>query len=84
MYFKATILFSLAASALALPATVEKRAVLAATTYANFQVSSGVAGNALAEVQAKFPVRVHISQNTNPLPSPNLFYFLADTIPDPG
>lgn len=61
MYFKATILFSLAASALALPApsqgAVEKRAaVLKASNYADFQVSSGVAGNALAEVQAKFPV----------------------------
>lgn len=68
MYFKATILFSLAASALALPAAVEKRAVLASTSYANFQVSSGVAGNALAEVQAKFPVRLHTSHNTNPSP----------------
>lgn len=64
MYFKATILFSLAASALALPAPptevgiLEKRAaaVLKTQTYANFQVSDGVAGNALAEVQAKFPV----------------------------
>ena len=30
--------------------------VLTATTYANFQISDGVAGNALDEVNAKFPV----------------------------
>lgn len=71
MYFKATILLSLAASALALPLAApavdtnlpvysppkEKRAaVLKASNYADFQVSDGVGGNALAEVQAKFPV----------------------------
>lgn len=60
MYFKAAILFSLAASAIALPTSVDapkKRAgVLTTQNYADFQVSDGVAGNALAEVQAKFPV----------------------------
>lgn len=60
MQFKATILFSLATSALALPTTgtQHKRAgVLTTQDYSQFQVSDGVAGNALAEVQAKFPVR---------------------------
>lgn len=60
MYFKATVLFSLAASAVALPFgqpnTQKRAAVLKASNYADFQVSDGVAGNALAEVQAKFPV----------------------------
>lgn len=56
MYFKATILFSLAVSALALPSTHKRAAVLTKRAYADFQVSDGVAGNALAEVQAKFPV----------------------------
>ncbi|KAF3769051.1 hypothetical protein M406DRAFT_45214 [Cryphonectria parasitica EP155] len=54
MYFKATVLFSLAASALALPASqgkAQKRAgVLTASNYADFQVSDGVGGNALAEI----------------------------------
>lgn len=60
MYFKATILFSLIASAIAMPTPAdapEKRAgVLSVQDYADFQVSDGTAGNALAEVQAKFPV----------------------------
>jgi hypothetical protein len=33
-----------------------KRGVLTVQDYADFQVSSGVAGDALAEVNAKFPV----------------------------
>lgn len=61
MYVKAAVLFSLAASAIALPTAQDapkKRAgVLSVQNYADFQVSDGVAGNALAEVQAKFPVR---------------------------
>lgn len=60
MQFKATLLFSLVTSALALPTatTQQKRAgVLTAQDYADFQISDGVAGDALAEVQAKFPVR---------------------------
>ncbi|OIW35051.1 hypothetical protein CONLIGDRAFT_39607 [Coniochaeta ligniaria NRRL 30616] len=77
MFFKATILFSLAVSALALPATLDTRktktttaaaaaaatgtagtaaSVLTVQDYADFQVSDGVAGNALAEVNAKFPI----------------------------
>ncbi|CAN8098996.1 unnamed protein product [Discula destructiva] len=58
MLFKATILFSLAVSALALPST-EKRAaagVLTTRPYADFQISDGVGGDALAAVQAKFPI----------------------------
>lgn len=60
MYIKAAVLF-LAASALALPtaqdaAPHKRAAVLTKQSYAQFQVSDGVAGNALAEVQAKFPV----------------------------
>ena len=70
MLFKSTLLFSLAVSALALPASLDERKtkaaagvagatadVLTVQDYADFQVSDGVAGNALAEVQAKFPVR---------------------------
>ncbi len=61
MYFKSAVLFSLITSALALPTTVEtqpvvKRGILSVQDYADFQVSSGVAGNALAEVKANFPV----------------------------
>ncbi|KAB5536560.1 hypothetical protein GE09DRAFT_331285 [Coniochaeta sp. 2T2.1] len=72
MLFKSTLLFSLAASALALPASLDERKTKAAAAsgtgtgtaadvltvqdYADFQVSDGVAGNALAEVQAKFPI----------------------------
>jgi len=66
MLFKASLIFSLAVSALALPSAIDTRKTKAAATaasvltvqdYADFQVSDGVAGNALAEVQAKFPVR---------------------------
>lgn len=56
MYFKATLLFSLAVSALAVPTTEKRAGVLTKQAYADFQISDGVAGNALAEVQAKFPV----------------------------
>ncbi|KAF8848275.1 hypothetical protein BDZ45DRAFT_681327 [Acephala macrosclerotiorum] len=52
-----TILLSLASTSLSAP--VDKRAaagVLTVQTYDEFSVSSGVAGNALAEVNAKFPV----------------------------
>jgi hypothetical protein len=65
MYFKAAVLFSLLASSIALPMgngdRKVKRGVLTVQDYADFQVSSGVAGDALAEVNAKFPV-------CNPLP----------------
>lgn len=55
MFFKATIILSLALSALALP-TQKRAGVLTQQAYADFQISDGVAGDALAEVQAKFPV----------------------------
>src|SRR3569833_583003 len=60
-YTKTAINLSLAASALALPvpgdSPQQKRAgVLKATSYADLQVSDGVAGKALDEVKAKFPV----------------------------
>jgi hypothetical protein len=56
MYFtKAAIFLALATSSIAAP--LEKRAdVLAVQQYAQFQVSDGVSGNALAEVKQKFPV----------------------------
>ncbi|KAK3335500.1 hypothetical protein B0T19DRAFT_10137 [Cercophora scortea] len=60
MFFKAAFLFSLVASSIAAPAgsdtRLSKRAVLSVQNYSQFQVSSGVGGNALAEVQAKFPI----------------------------
>lgn len=68
MLFRTTALLSLAASAFAAPATVNTRetraaagvgtavSVLKVQNYSDFQVSDGVAGNALAEVKAKFPV----------------------------
>jgi len=48
-----TLFLSLTASALSAP--IERRA-LKTQTYNQFQVSDGIAGNALAEVDAKFPV----------------------------
>lgn len=61
MRFSASIVLSgLLASAFAAPIANEKRA-LTATSYADFQVSDGVAGNALAEVQAKFPLPSDLS-----------------------
>ncbi|AEO53480.1 hypothetical protein MYCTH_2294851 [Thermothelomyces thermophilus ATCC 42464] len=60
MYFKAAVLFSLLASSFALPTgsvdRTVKRGVLSVQDYSEFQVSDGVAGNALAEVNAKFPI----------------------------
>jgi hypothetical protein len=61
MRFSASIVLSgLLATAFAAPIANEKRA-LTATSYADFQVSDGVAGNALAEVQAKFPLPADLS-----------------------
>lgn len=77
MYFKTAFLFSMVASAMAMPTgnqQMTKRAsVLTAQDYSQFQVSNGVGGNALAEVQAKFPVSMEITQtiaypNTPPNP----------------
>jgi hypothetical protein len=59
MYFKAAVVFSLICSAVAAPAAAgvgTSKSVLTSRKYADFQVSDGVAGNALAEVNAKFPV----------------------------
>ena len=58
------VLLSLSVASLAAPVDTGKRAtaigtsasVLTAGSYSDFQVSDGVAGNALAEVNAKFPV----------------------------
>lgn len=59
------VLLSLAASSLAAPAAEpNKRAaasVLKVQTYNAFSVSAGVAGNALAEVNAKFPVSHYLT-----------------------
>ncbi len=58
MYFsKAAVLFGIIALSAAGPIAHKKRAdVLTTKSYADFQVSDGVAGNALAEVNANFPV----------------------------
>ncbi|SPQ18159.1 9d797eeb-4aa2-4bf2-87c4-a7afad22ca17 [Thermothielavioides terrestris] len=60
MYLKGALLFSLLASSLAAPTAngdrKVKRGVLTVQDYSEFQVSDGVAGNALAEVNAKFPI----------------------------
>ncbi|KAI1862261.1 uncharacterized protein JN550_010268 [Neoarthrinium moseri] len=58
MYFtKIAVVLSLAASALAAPTAspMQKRA-LTQKKYADFQISDGIAGNALAEAQAAFPI----------------------------
>ena len=75
MYLKAAVLFSLLASSFALPTTDAsrkvKRGVLTVQDYSQFQVSSGKAGNALAEVNAKFPVCIqHNSTSLAPTANP--------------
>ena len=58
MYFKTAVMFSLLASSFALPMATSrpaKRAVLSVQNYSEFQVSDGVAGNALAEVAGQVP-----------------------------
>ena len=60
-FFTALSLLGLAALAssapVANPLSLNKRAgVLTEQSYADFQVSDGVSGNAFAEVNAKFPV----------------------------
>lgn len=61
MRFSAAVILSglLATSALAAPVMPHKKraGVLTKQTYAQFQISDGVAGNAQAEVLKKFPVR---------------------------
>ena len=49
-------LLALAASTLSLPTGEVQKRALTVRPYADFQISSGTAGNALAEAQAKFPV----------------------------
>lgn len=57
MHLPKLALFALLTPALSLCTPVQKRADLLQTqSYADFQVSDGVAGNALAEVAANFPV----------------------------
>ncbi|KAJ4421095.1 hypothetical protein N0V85_000318 [Neurospora sp. IMI 360204] len=60
MQFKLAFVFTLLTSVLAAPCEVDTRSLgkraLSAQSYSQFQVSSGVGGNALAEVQAKFPI----------------------------
>lgn len=61
IFSKLALVLSLAVSSLAAPTTnavVDKRAnVLTFKAYNKFQISDTVAGNALAEVNAAFPVR---------------------------
>lgn len=71
------ILFSLSVATLAAPIDTAKRAttkatsasVLTAGDYSTFQVSDGVGGDALAEVNAKFPVRTLFVIFSCPFPS---------------
>lgn len=84
MYIKTAVLF-LAASALALPTAQDghhkRAAVLTKQSYAQFQVSDGVAGNALAEVQAKFPVSTTATPTAHTLvtttPNPTIASLLS-------
>jgi hypothetical protein len=55
MRFTSTFLSALSLSSAAFSAPIVKRA-LTAQSYNDFSVSAGVAGEALAEVNAKFPV----------------------------
>ncbi|KAF2472877.1 uncharacterized protein BDR25DRAFT_283447 [Lindgomyces ingoldianus] len=67
MRFSSSIfLFGLAATSLAAPVANAKRGVLTKQSYADFQVSDGVAGNALAEVNAKFPIDTSDLANVDP------------------
>jgi hypothetical protein len=51
--------------------SLDRRAnVLTTQTYNQFQVSTGIAGNALAEVNAKFPVRPPSLPTNPPLTPP--------------
>ncbi|EPE10363.1 hypothetical protein F503_05458 [Ophiostoma piceae UAMH 11346] len=69
MFFAKTLILAFAVSALALPTgdKPQKRAgVLTAASYADFQVSDGVAGSALDEVKAKFPIDFNDLANVDP------------------
>ncbi|KAI6379109.1 hypothetical protein MCOR25_002089 [Pyricularia grisea] len=59
MFFSKTAVLALATAAVALPTSqqLDKRAgMLKSEPYANFQISDGVGGDALAEVKKKFPI----------------------------
>lgn len=56
LFSKAAVLFSILALSVASPIKSKKAGVLTVKSYADFQVSDGVAGNALNEVNANFPV----------------------------
>ena len=62
MHFPTTaLLFGLVATCIAGPTRfpgVKARQAVTPQAYADFQVSDGVAGNALGEVNAEFPVRI--------------------------
>ncbi len=54
--------------------------VLTVQSYADFQVSDGVAGNALDEVNAKFPVRL---SPPSPFPLPLPLFLVRLLMPGP-
>jgi hypothetical protein len=54
----ATIFMSILALSSAGPIGMKSKRALTAQSYADFQISDGEAGNAVAEVNAKFPLRV--------------------------
>ncbi|TLD20341.1 hypothetical protein PspLS_08367 [Pyricularia sp. CBS 133598] len=59
MFFSKALILALATAAVALPTSqqLDKRAgILKKEPYAQFQVSDGVGGDALAEVKKKFPI----------------------------
>lgn len=57
MFFsKFALVLSLATVSLSAPIQQKRADLLTAQDYADFQVSDGVAGNALAEVEEKFSV----------------------------
>ncbi|KAF2488945.1 hypothetical protein BU16DRAFT_553686 [Lophium mytilinum] len=70
MRFSSTLLLiGLTTSVFAAPldnAYHKRAAVLTTRAYADFQISDGVAGNALAEVQAKFPIDETDLANVDP------------------
>lgn len=51
-----TVLLSLLTFSFAIPTPTKQKRALQSQSYAQFQVSDGVAGNALDEVNANFPV----------------------------
>lgn len=79
MHLPKLALFALLTPALSLCTPVQKRADLLQTqSYADFQVSDGVAGNALAEVAANFPVRDSLPSpsSSHPLWFPSIYAYM--------